>query len=52
VPVDATVTVDRKGQLQKKTAFYVRAGNSTRELNATEKAKHVLGRWRTDTPTS
>jgi hypothetical protein len=33
------------GQLHKKTAFFVRTGNSTRELDATEKAKYVLGRW-------
>lgn len=45
VPVDATVTVDLKGQLKKKTAFYVRNGNSSRELDDAEKAKYVLGRW-------
>jgi type I restriction enzyme R subunit len=45
VPVDARVTVEKSGQQVKKTAFYVRTGNSTRELNPTEKAKYVLSRW-------
>jgi type I restriction enzyme R subunit len=44
-PVDAKVTVDKKGQFISKVAFFVRAGNSTRELDDAEKAKHVLGRW-------
>jgi type I restriction enzyme R subunit len=44
-PVDAKVIVDKKGQLHKKTAFYVRTGNSTQELDDAEKAKHILGRW-------
>ncbi|MGH3917347.1 MAG: hypothetical protein ACRDTC_28635 [Pseudonocardiaceae bacterium] len=44
-PVDAKVTVDKNGQMIKKTAFYVRAGNATRELDDTEKAKYILGRW-------
>jgi hypothetical protein len=43
--VDATVIIDTKGQLIKKTAFFVRAGNSTRELDPAEKAKYALGRW-------
>ena len=45
VPVEADVTVSVKGQFIKKTAFYVRSGNSTRELSEAEKAKYVLGRW-------
>jgi type I restriction enzyme R subunit len=46
VPVDATVTVvDKQGQHSKKTAFYVRVGNGTKELDDTEKAKYVAGRW-------
>jgi hypothetical protein len=45
VPVEATLTVDVKGQLTKKTAFYVRAGNSSRDLDAAEKTKYILGRW-------
>lgn len=45
VPVDAKVTVDKKGQMIKKTAFYVRAGNATRELDDAEKAKYILNRW-------
>lgn len=36
---------DKKGQFVSKVAFFVRAGNSTRELDAAEKAKYVLGRW-------
>ena len=31
-PVDANVAVDRGGQLEKKTAFYVRIGNGSREI--------------------
>jgi len=45
VPVDATVTVDVKGQLVKKTAFYVRAGSSTLALDAAEKDKHIRDTW-------
>lgn len=46
VPVDAKVIVEGKnGQMVKKTAFYVRTGPATRELDATEKAKHILNRW-------
>ena len=46
VPVDAKVTVEGKtGQLVKKTAFYVRTGPATRELDTTEKAKYILSRW-------
>lgn len=37
--------MEKNGQLHKKTAFYVRIGNSTHELNATEKAKYLLNRW-------
>ena len=46
VPVDAAVTVvDKKGQHAKKTVFYVRVGNGTKELDDTEKAKYIAGRW-------
>ena len=41
-----------KGQFVKKTAFYVRSGNSTRELNDTEQAKYILGRWPGNLPTT
>jgi len=44
-PVDADVTVDRKGQLEKKTAFYVRVGNGTRDLAADQRARYVTDRW-------
>jgi type I restriction enzyme R subunit len=46
VPVDATVTVEKKGQMSKATVFYVRAGNSTLALDATEKDKYIRDRWR------
>jgi type I restriction enzyme, R subunit len=39
VPIEAIVTVEKDGQPVKKTAFYVRTGNSTRSLNAAEQAK-------------
>lgn len=46
VPVDATVTVvDKQGQHAKKTAFYVRVGNGTKELVESERVKYVAGRW-------
>ena len=46
VPVDATVTVvDKQGQHNRKTAFYVRVGNGTKELDDTERAKYSAGRW-------
>jgi type I restriction enzyme, R subunit len=45
-PVEATVTVDRKGQAQKKTAFYIRIGNGTREITDTaERGKYIASRW-------
>ncbi len=52
VPVDATVTVDKNGQMQKKTAFYVRAGNSTLALDTAEKEKYVRARWPSGVPGS
>lgn len=39
------MTVDVKGKLVKKTAFFVRIGNTTWEAGANEKAKHILNRW-------
>ncbi len=44
-PVDAEVTVDKKGQLEKKTAFYIRLNNGSVELNDNEKAKYISTRW-------
>lgn len=44
--VEATVTVDNKGQFEKKTAFYVRLANGTREIaDDAEREKYVAGRW-------
>jgi hypothetical protein len=31
--------------MTKKTAFYVRAANGTRELDEAERAKYVTSRW-------
>lgn len=45
VPVDATVTVDKNGQMSRTTVFYVRAGNSTLGLDAAEKDKYLRDRW-------
>jgi type I restriction enzyme R subunit len=45
VPVEARVVVDKKGQLVKRTAFYVRVGNATREFDPDQKARYVLSRW-------
>jgi type I restriction enzyme, R subunit len=47
-PVDAEVVVDKGGQLQKKTAFYVRIGNGTREItDPAERQKYIATRWGT-----
>jgi hypothetical protein len=46
-PVDARVTVDKNGQMIRKTAPFVRASNATREFDDTEKVKYILGRWPT-----
>jgi type I restriction enzyme R subunit len=45
VPVKAEVTLSVQGQNVKKTVFYVRSGNSTRELSDDEQVKYILGRW-------
>lgn len=45
LPVDAEVTVDKKGQFQKKTAFYIRLNNGTVGLDEQEKQKYVTTRW-------
>ncbi|HSV64747.1 MAG TPA: RNA-binding domain-containing protein [Mycobacteriales bacterium] len=47
VPVQAKVTVDRNGQMVRKTAFFVRVGNSTKDFDEAERAKYILGRWPT-----
>jgi len=45
-PVEAAVTVDTKGQQQKKAAFYIRIGNGTREItDPTERQKFTASRW-------
>ncbi len=46
VPVEATVTVDTKAGREKKTAFYVRVLNGTREItDETERDRYIAGRW-------
>jgi hypothetical protein len=51
--VDATVTIDKGGQLQKKTAFYVRIGNATREIaDLGERQKYIASRWGSGAPPS
>lgn len=45
LPVDATVTVEKQGQLEKKIAFYVRVNNRTIELPDAEKQKYMVTRW-------
>jgi len=45
-PVEARVVIDHKGQMEKKTAFYVRVGNGTREItDETERQRYVASRW-------
>lgn len=45
-PVEANVKVEKKGQMVKKTAFYVRIGNGTKEIpDGPEKQKLIASRW-------
>ncbi len=45
-PVEATVVVDKKGQMLSKTAFYVRIGNGTREISdPVERQRYIASRW-------
>ncbi|MGH3943391.1 MAG: hypothetical protein ACRDTG_33175 [Pseudonocardiaceae bacterium] len=44
-PVDAKVTIDKAGQMVKKTMFYVRTSNSTLALDGDERARYILTRW-------
>ncbi len=45
-PVEASVKVEKNGQVEKKTAFYVRIGNGTKEIpEGAEKQKLIAGRW-------
>jgi len=44
-PVDADVKIEKNGQLLTKTAFYVRIGNGTREVDGTERQKYIGARW-------
>ncbi len=45
-PVEATVTVAKIGQQIKKSAFYIRIGNGTREITEPgEKQKYLATRW-------
>lgn len=45
-PVAAKVVVDKGGQLQKKTASYVRIGHGTREVrDEGERQKYIASRW-------
>jgi type I restriction enzyme R subunit len=45
-PVEAKVVVDNKGQFEKKTTFYVRLGNGTREIgDPVERQKYIASRW-------
>lgn len=45
-PVEAKVVVDHAGQFERKTAFYVRFGNGTREIaDPVERQKYIASRW-------
>ena len=45
-PVEAKVVVDRKGKFERKTAFYVRLANGTREIDdPVERQRYIAGRW-------
>ncbi|MEJ7845993.1 MAG: DEAD/DEAH box helicase family protein [Acidimicrobiales bacterium] len=46
VPVEATVTIETKAGLEKKTAFYIRVLNGTREItDPAERDRYIAGRW-------
>ncbi len=50
-PVEAKVVVEKKGQLETKTAFYVRIGNGTREItDPSERQKYIASRWGSEPP--
>jgi type I restriction enzyme, R subunit len=45
-PVDATIVVDKKGNLVKRQAFFVRINNGTREItDPAEREKYIAMRW-------
>jgi hypothetical protein len=44
-PVEAKVTIDKKGQFEKKKAFYIRLNNGTIEVAHDEKQKYMATRW-------
>ncbi|MBA2278440.1 MAG: hypothetical protein H0W06_11830 [Chloroflexia bacterium] len=53
LPVDANVKIDKGGQIVKKTAFYIRIGNGTREIaDPAEKQKYLTSRWGAANPES
>ena len=43
--IDARVKVEKNGQLLSMTAFYIRIGNGTREVDGAERQKYVSARW-------
>ena len=45
VPVEAKVSVEKKGQIEKKTAFFVRRLNGTAELDDIERQRYIATRW-------
>lgn len=45
-PVEATVAAFKGGQVTRRTAFYVRLGNGTREItDLAERQRYVASRW-------
>ena len=44
-PVEATVSVNRKGQLVEEQGLYVRVDNATKKLTDAERQKYLTGRW-------
>lgn len=45
LPVYARLKFEKAGQMRAKTAFYIRVGNSTREITEGEWRKYVASRW-------
>ncbi len=50
-PIEATIVVDKKGNLEEKQAFFVRLNNGTREIaDPAERQKYILNRWGASQP--
>lgn len=44
-PVEAKITIDKAGQMVKKTVFYARTSNSIQSFDGDEKVKYISDHW-------